>query len=296
MSIDVLIKQKLFGGKTMPLDVILGERLQYGNFENEQLTVGELGEHEFIAYNPEKIGRGFSVVWNPNEKKQIVLRLLQPSTTQEMTDFYAAIQRMATHWSAKLVVDGNKMSLDTFMAGFQDALDFNAKTLKQISQDILNGEHDSLTLYSAMFPLSIGKEEAALFLNDPESYARWLHEKQSADVYFSSPRFFIDDDNNVVGRYFLLNDTPTVMPNHPTVPFGVRDLNTGKPVECEQWTVLIGLQTDENPLCQLEYSEFLNRVPNDKKSKFDADHFLLGELTEQEIRALAQAEAGGSDT
>lgn len=29
MAVDVLIKQKLFGGKTMPLEVILGEHLQY---------------------------------------------------------------------------------------------------------------------------------------------------------------------------------------------------------------------------------------------------------------------------
>ena len=69
MAIDILIKQKMFGGKTMPLDVILGEHLHYGNFVTDQLNIGELGENEFVAYNPDSIGRGFSVIWNSGEKK-----------------------------------------------------------------------------------------------------------------------------------------------------------------------------------------------------------------------------------
>ena len=36
----------------MPLEVILGESLNYRNFENDMLNIGELGENEFIAYNP----------------------------------------------------------------------------------------------------------------------------------------------------------------------------------------------------------------------------------------------------
>ena len=65
MAIDVLIKQKLFGNKTVPLEVILGDSLHYGNFENDRLNIGELGETEFLAYNPRRIGRGFSVIWHP---------------------------------------------------------------------------------------------------------------------------------------------------------------------------------------------------------------------------------------
>ncbi|MBO5305776.1 MAG: hypothetical protein J6B12_03330, partial [Clostridia bacterium] len=111
MSIDVLIKQKLFSNKTMPLAVILGENLKYGNFSNDRLDVGVLGESEFVAYNPQNIGRGFSVIWNPKEKRKISLRLPQPSTKRELTDFYATVERMAKYWDAKLVVDGIKQPL-----------------------------------------------------------------------------------------------------------------------------------------------------------------------------------------
>ena len=286
MAIDVIIKQKLFGSKTMPLEVILGDNLHYGNFVNDKLNEGELGESEFIAYNPQSIGRGFSVIWNPLEKKTITLRLPQPSTTQELKDFYAAIERMVKHWDAKLIVDGNRLRLDAFMTSLQDMLEFNDKIIKQFSQQVLDGEHDTLTLYSTMWPLSIGKEEASMFLNNTDSYAEWLHEKQSMDVYFASPHFYVGD-NGIFARFHLMNNLPAIFPNQPTVPFGATDPQTGKQLECNQWVILLGIEGEDEPLCEMEYSKFLSIIPDNKKSRYDGNHFLLSELTEDEIRNIS---------
>lgn len=286
MAIDVLIKQKLFSSKTMPLEVILGENLHYGNFVNDQLNVGELGESEFVAYNPQSIGRGFSVIWNPLEKKTITLRLPQPSTKQELEDFYSAIERMVKYWDAKLIVDGNRLRIDSFMMSLQDMMEFNEKIIEQFSQQVLEGENDTLTLYSTMWPLSIGKEEATLFLNNPDSYAEWLHEKQSMDVYFASPYFYVGD-NGVFARFHLMNNLQAVLPNQPTVPFGATDPETGKQLECNHWMILLGIKGDDEPLCEMEYSKFLSIIPDSKKLRYDGDHFLLSELTEDEIRNIS---------
>ena len=86
----------------------------------------------------------------------------------ELKDFYSAIERMVKYWDAKLVVDGNRLRLDSFMTSLQDMIEFNEKTIKQFSQQILDGEHDTLTLYSTMWPLSIGKEEATIFLKNSD--------------------------------------------------------------------------------------------------------------------------------
>ena len=56
MGLDVQIKQRVFGNKTMPLEVILGNILHYGSYDNYQLMIGELGETEFMM-----IERGFIV-------------------------------------------------------------------------------------------------------------------------------------------------------------------------------------------------------------------------------------------
>ena len=269
MSIDVLIKQRLFGNKTMPLEVILGEHLHYGNFVNDQLNVGELGETEFIAYNPESIGRGFSVVWNPNEKKTIALRLPQPSTTSELKDFYAAVERMVSYWDGKLIVDGSRVSLPDFMSAYDNMDDFNNKIIQQVSQQVLNGEHDTLTLYSTMWPLAIGKEEATMFMENPNYYAEWLHEKQSINVHFACPAFYIGD-NGIFARYILTNNLPAVFPYQPTVPFGATDPTTGKQLECKEWLILLGVEGEKEPLCEMEYSKFLSLIPENKKSKYDA--------------------------
>lgn len=286
MAIDVLIKQKLFGGKTMPLEVILGRHLHYGNFVHDQLNVGELGKTEFLAYNPEHIGRGFSVVWKAEEKKSIALRLPQPSTTQELKDFYDAIARMVKHWDGKLIVDGVRVSLSDFLAAFDNMVAFNQKIIQQFTQQVLDGEADHLTLYSAMWPLTIGKEEAALFVENPDEYARWLHEKQSMDVYFASPNFYVGDDG-IFARYILTNNLPTVFPYRPVVPVGANDPTTGKQLECKKWLIWLGIEGEDQPLCEVEYAKFLNLVPEDKKSKYDGNHFLLAELTEEEVRTLA---------
>lgn len=286
MAIDVLIKQKLLSSKTMPLEEILGENLHYGNYERDQLNVGELGETEFIAYNPESIGRGFSVVWNPKEKKKISLRLPQPSTIQDLKDFYAAIERIVKYWNGTLIVDGSRVNLPDFLNTFDNMVDFNYKIIKQFSQQVLDGEHDTLTLYSAMWPLTIGTEEANLFADDPDYYAKWLHEKQSIDAYFVSPRFYLGD-NGIIAKYILIDNMPAVFPYKPTVPFGATDPTTGKQLECKNWLILLGLESEKEPLCEMEYSRFLSLIPENKKSRYDGNHFLLSELTEEEIKALA---------
>ena len=285
MAIDVVIKQKLFGGKIMPLEVILGERLHYGNFVNDQLNVGELGESEFIAYHPECIGRGFSVIWNPQEKRKIILRLPMPSTTHELEDFYAAIERMAKHWDAKLIVDGNRMCLPDFLASFDDMVAFNNNAIKTFFTQTLEENH-TLSIYSAMWPLSIGKEEVELFVENPDYYAQWLHEKQSIDAYFASPRFS-EGENGICGRYILTNDMPAVFPHQPVMPYGATDPATGKALECEDWRVFLVIDGEKKPLCEVEYTKFLDLIPEHKKTKYDASRFLMAALTEEELRTIA---------
>ncbi len=292
MSIDVVIKQKLFSRKPMPLEVILGDNLSFGNFVNDQLNIEELGDKEFVAYNPECIGRGFSVVWNPGEKKKVVLRLLHPSTPQELRDFYDAVERIVTYWGGKLEVDGNRISLSEFMSGFHGMVEFNEKLIKQFSQEILDGEHETLTFYSAMWPLVIGKDEAAMFVRDSAQYALWLHSKQTVDAYYATPEFYCDE-KGIFARFTFMNGVPAAFPHKPTVPFGAMDPTTGRALECDRWQIWLGIDGEERPLGEIDYFQFLRLLPDSKKTRYDGARFLLPEMSEREIRELMdQALAG----
>ena len=192
---------------------------------------------------------------------------------------------MVNYWHGNLVVDGSRVSLPDFLSTFENMVDFNNKILNQFSQQVLDGKSDTLTLYSTMWPLTIGKEEATMFMENPNYYAEWLHEKQSINVCFASPDFYIGD-SGIFARYVLINNIPTVFPYQPTVPFGTTDPTTGKHLECKEWLVLLGIEGEKEPLCEMEYSKFLSLLPENKKSKYDGNHFLLAEMTEEEIRAF----------
>lgn len=289
MAIDVTIKQKIFRNKTMPLDVILGEKLHYGNFINDQLNIGELGETEFIAYTPECIGRGFSVIWNPNEKKKIELRLPQPSTAQELSEFYATVERMVKYWNAKLIVDGCNVHLSDFLAGFSDMVEINNRIIKQLAQQVINGEHETLTLYSTMWPLAMGKDEASCFLENTSQYAIWLHDKQTVDACYAIARFFTKE-NVFYARYTFMNGISFIFPRKPAVPFGATDPFSGEPLQCSDWRVLLEIDGETDPLGEIEYTDFISRIPADKILKYDGDKFQLLRMNEDEVRALIDTE------
>ena len=289
MSIDVAVKQKTFGNKTMPLEVILGENLHYGNFVNDQLNIGELGGTEFIAYHPEHIGRGFSVIWNPREKKKIELRLPQPSTAQELSDFYAAVERTAKHWNAKLIVDGSNVRLSDFLAGFSNMIEFNDRIIKHFAQQVLDGEHETLTLYSARWPLAIGKDEASAFIENTREYALWLHKKQAVNAHYAIARFYANK-NSISARYTFTNGISCIFPREPAVPFGATDPSTGRALQCSDWKVCLGIDGEAEPLGEIEYAEFINRIPADKLLKYDGNKIQILEMSENEVRELIRSE------
>lgn len=287
MSIDVTVKQKLFGNKQMPLEVILGNTLHYGYFENDSLAPGVLGEREFIAYNPEAIGRGFSVVWNPREKRHIDLRLPQPSTHRELQDFYSAVERICNYWQGKLTVDGNSVPLQVFLDGLKDMIVFNDNWLQHLIRQIRCGESDSWCLYSAMWPLEMGREEAELFAENPDAFGLWLHEKQSVDACFASPQFY-NTENGIAGVFCVSDDVAYLLPETPAVPFAMTNPATGKPLECEKWRVLIGRKDAEEPLADLDYAEFISRIPAEKRQRFDSKRFLCQPFSAEELRGIVE--------
>ncbi len=285
MSIEITIRQKLFGRKRMPLEVILGEDLHYGTFINDRLKVGELGKDEFIAYNPESIGRGFSVVWNPDEKRKIELRLPQPSTERETSEFYAAVERMAKHWNAKLTVDGSPVLLGDFLGGLKDMVAFNDRIIRHFSHQILDGEHEILTLFSAMWPLDIGREEARAFIEDTKEYAVWLHTKQSVDARYAVPKFYAGE-KGIFAVYAVRNDESYLFPREPVVPLGMIDPSTGRNLQCSNWKVLLKIKGEEEPVGEVEYAEFLRRVPENKIVRYDGNKVQILKMKKEEIREL----------
>ena len=89
MSVDVIIRQKGLFRKPLALQPVTGGELRYGKYnsgwrleEDEKLDLTD-----FTCYLPEAIGRGISVTWDPRQKREVSLRLLTPTGTEEIRAF-----------------------------------------------------------------------------------------------------------------------------------------------------------------------------------------------------------------
>lgn len=288
MSIDVVITQKGLFKKTLPLQVILGSDLSYGSYDfGFRLNVEQRDEFELIAYLPNQIGRGFSVIWNPKEKHRIVLRALTPTCEEELREFYGCIKRISEYWKCDLEVDGVPTTFSQFQAGLEDMIAFNEKALINMCQAILAGEHPSLTLFSAMWPMELGKQEAEQFLSNPKDFHQWLHDRQSLDVYYAAPMFY-DTEDGIVGIYVLTEDCDSVFPNTPSVPFGIMDPHTNKALTCEQYRVSLVSTTQNEVIGQLDYEEWLERMRSHPLEYYDGGHFRFAGLSLSEMQALLE--------
>ena len=286
MSIDVVIKQRNFIKKKLPLAVILGDDLQYGAFENDHLNVGVVDKNDFLAFHPKHIGRGFSVLWNEKTKTAVELRLLHPTTPDEISDFYAAVKRIVKYWNGTLFVDGQNITLSRFLKGYDEALRFNEKIIRKFSGEVLDGKHDTLTVYSAMFPLYIGKNEAGMFTENPGTYYQWLHEKQSVSARYASAEFY-QTEKGIVGEFTLSAGESVLLSQSPVVPFGMTDTQTGEPLECKKFRVSL-ISADGKKIATLPYGDFWKRLPKAKMQKFDGKQTLISPLTEEELQSLTE--------
>ncbi len=291
MSIDIIIKQKGFSKTTCPLSVLTGDELAYGTYENGyRLNVGKIEGDEIMLFHPDHIGRGFSITWTPEEKKQLVLRALNPTCADELRDLYAVVARITKHWKCSLTVDGNRTTPEKFQAGLDYMLRANDSYLNHfISEGLKNEDGGSLMLFSALWPLDFGYKEAKMLSEAPEGaparFARWLHEMQSVDAYYAVAGYF-DDPKGIYGRLAFTEGCRSIFPVSPTVPFGLVDPNTGRALECEHYELYLYSTTHEAHIGTVDYAKFINALDPVKVSYYDTGHVMIEAHDLEEMKEL----------
>ncbi len=287
MGIDITIRQKAAKKKALPLEVILGENLVYGAFDGLRTNPGEMGAREFVAWNPDHIGRGFSVEWQEGEKRKVYLRLPLPSSGEEIAEFYEAVKRIAEFWNADIEEDGATAKLDVFMAGLEDVQQANLDMVVQMAEQVFMGEKDgSMTMPAAVWQLAVGKEEARDFLHAPEKFGQWLHERQSVDAYYAMAQYF-GRGEKIIGRFVLPSEVPAILPRIPQVPFGYIDTETGIPLVCDAYEIAFWDRESDEVFALMDYDAFLDRVDATKCERYDGDCFLLEGLPVAEMKRVA---------
>ncbi|MBE6753994.1 MAG: DUF4299 family protein [Ruminococcaceae bacterium] len=293
MSLNVEITQTGLIKKTLPLEVILGDELDYGTFATGYLLEErQLGDTSFIAYNPKCIARGFSVEWTEKEKHKVSLSLPLYTTDGDIADFMHCVKRITDYWNGcKVTVDDEPTTAEEFLQRFDELCALCADHLRSTMQQILDGECQSFILISAKLPLSFGTEEARNILTAGDSMAAladFLHEKQSLDAFYPTPRFYKLDDSEILGVICYFNGIRCILPTEPTVPFGITAPD-GQALKPDRWTALVSTDGKSPSMTFDGYTPLLEHLPKEKCSRFDGGHIVVEALTPEEHEALAAA-------
>ena len=295
MSIDVVIRQKGFFKKPIPLSVILGEKLSCGVFEaGGRLNVGSHEGGEITVFNPQRIARGFTVTWTPTQTKGMALRALNPTDPEELLAFYGVVERVATYWKCSITVDGTPMTLEELRHGFVDMLEANRRYLDLFIEKSLQAEEsEGLTLFSALWPLEFGAKEAADARNAPEGalahFSAWLHELQSVDSYYAVAGYE-EREGKIFGRFAFTEGCDSLFPHLPCVPFGVVDAATGKAPHVDGFEVALVSTTRQALMGTLPYESFMEGLRTlfpHKIAYYDAKRIRIAPLDYEEMETLA---------
>lgn len=285
MSIDVEITQKGLFRKKLDYTTIIG-KLGYGVYENNRLTEGKLGE-DFIVYDKSRIGRGISIVCGREEKEKVTLRMLSPTCEEEIDAFYGIIGRIASVWkSCDIIQDGEAADKNNLAAICADMKNANRSFLKTMLEKNGDFRDNTVSLFSAMWQLDLGDEDKAEILaadNIVKAYGDWLHRLQEMDVYYAVLKFYSTNEG-ILGMYFITEDTESVIPLVPAVPFGFNN-EAGKPLEVSSWAVSFYSITRDEAVGRMSYEKFLEKV-RDKGRRYDASRIIIGGMSDGEIDGL----------
>lgn len=302
LTISVEIENSVLFSSGIPLDVILGDHLNYGIYRSNHLTPGQCAENGFIAYNPSLIGRGIRVYWRETEKKKISLHLSLPTSEEEIDEYFAMLFRIWREWTMAKVKSGTfPVDVNNVHSFINQNYDVNLKQLHEIGMTVLDGHRGMMIMGCAMHRLVIGKKEAEHFWSgtNTDRFRDWMNELQQIDAVPLEPVIYESREHKGprVGEYTCYSRLSMIFPLHPALPNKFYDYKTGRPqFEVSNYRICMMNSDTMKPLGYLTFDEFLIELPEECRQYYDADDILINELTEdQMIKMIERAKNSASD-
>ena len=109
----------------------------------------------------------------------------------------------------------------------------------------------------------------------------FLHKKQNIGAYFSTPLFHhVNDMVRVI--YVVFDDGHIILPNTPQMTLHLE----GNNINCDQSLVVCSNLFPDEKLSKISFTDFMDRVPAEKKSTFDITHTLINPMSIEELRLI----------
>ena len=280
MAREIIIHNERLVKHPLNIEYIIGsENYGYGISDDHfRLDIGKTSGGPLIVFDNDSIGRGIQIVDLTNKKK-LHLALSLPATENDVKMLYKLAGRIASLWKTRHIwVEDDKVHLQDIDIYIQHDIDVSKSLLKDA--DEVFGNEDTL-FPCAIMPITFSIAQLQGFASNTKSFSKFLHEKQKLDAYYSTPLFHhVNDRYHVL--YVVFDNGHIILPNIPRMSFH----SEGKEISCDQSFIVCSNLFPNEKLSKISFTDFLDRIPTEKKSNFDIAHTLIGPMSIEELQSI----------
>ena len=300
MSISFYVKnRKKFLGYEPVLNVedalsLLDKELYSYNTENidvNDLLLSPVSNYQCLLIGDGKeSARGFELYYN-NKNKDYSIRIFTPSSREDWLLALEYIKALAKKFDSKIISETG----EEYTAENIDKFDYERDILYGIEVISSRVKGDEPTLYSIFGinrVVSFNQEMIDKIENSDspiDTFSNMVKEIQYLDAFSANQRFFRNkEDGKIIGAYTLTQNLRTILPYKPSVEFENSDMIKNEDIAF--WNIgLVTIDGDENDpnsyqvIGQLDYNDFIKKLPKDKYRFIDASYILVEPLSKEEI-------------
>ena len=267
-----------------------------GNIDINDLLLSPVSNYQCLLIGDGKeSARGFELYYD-NKNKNYSIRVFTPSSREDWLLALEYIKALAKKFDSKIISEtGEEYTVDNI-----DKFDYEGDILYGIEGISLRVKGEDSTLYS-IFGINrivsfnqemIDKIENS---NSPiDTFSNMVKEIQYLDAFSANQRFFRNkEDGKIIGAYTLTQNLRTILPYKPSVEFENSDMVKNEDIAF--WNIgLVTIDGDENDpnsyqvVGQLDYNDFIKKLPKDKYHFIDASYILVEPLSKEKILGLLE--------
>ena len=267
-----------------------------GNIDINDLLLSPVSNYQCLLIGDGKeSARGFELYYD-NKNKNYSIRVFTPSSREDWLLALEYIKALAKKFDSKIISEtGEEYTVDNI-----DKFDYEGDILYGIEGISSRVKGEDSTLYS-IFGInrivSFNQEMIDRIENSDSSidtFSNMVKEIQYLDAFSANQRFFRNkEDGKIIGTYTLTQNLRTILPYKPSVEFENSDMVKNEDIAF--WNIgLVTIDGDENDpnsyqvVGQLDYNDFIKKLPKDKYHFIDASYILVEPLSKEKILGLLE--------
>ena len=267
-----------------------------GNIDINDLLLSPVSNYQCLLIGDGKeSARGFELYYD-NKNKNYSIRVFTPSSREDWLLALEYIKALAKKFDSKIISEtGEEYTVDNI-----DKFDYEGDILYGIEGISSRVKGEDSTLYS-IFGInrivSFNQEMIDRIENSDspiDTFSNMVKEIQYLDAFSANQRFFRNkEDGKIIGTYTLTQNLRTILPYKPSVEFENSDMVKNEDIAF--WNIgLVTIDEDENDpnsyqvVGQLDYNDFIKKLPKDKYHFIDASYILVEPLSKEKILGLLE--------